>query len=250
MLRPCVSISGRLSLCALLLVAGAARADENASAGIQSPAPGELDLAKAAAGPSSNLPLHISISRAGDAVGTATFYSRSLTVGTGSTIVVSPRKMSANSTFSIALPSPLNSPGSSSFHDLTNMPSRMPVSASAITSDFGWRRNPISGNFQPHRGMDLAAPSGTPIVATMDGTVAAAGWHGGYGLLVSLDNVEGLETRYGHLSRLAVSEGQQVRKGDVIGYVGSTGNSTGPHLHYEIRVGGQAIDPARYLHRH
>ena len=98
--------------------------------------------------------------------------------------------------------------------------------------------------------MDLAAPSGTPIVATMDGTVAAAGWHGGYGLLVSLDNVEGLETRYGHLSRLAVSEGQQVHKGDVIGYVGSTGNSTGPHLHYEIRVGGQAIDPARYLHRH
>jgi len=234
----------------LLLAGGAARADEKAGASIQSPTPAQLDLDQVAANPSASPQLRISISRAGDAVGTATFYSRSLTVGTGSAIVVSPRKMSANSTFSIALPSPLNSPVSSSFHDLTNMPASMPVSASATTSVFGWRRNPFSGNFQPHRGMDLAAPFGTPIVATMDGTVVASGWHGGYGLLISLDNASGLETRYGHMSRQVVSQGQQVHKGDVIGYVGSTGNSTGPHLHYEIRVGGQAIDPARFLHGH
>ena len=82
----------------------------------------------------------------------------------------------------------------------------------------------------------------------MNGTVVASGSHGGYGLLVSLANEHGLETRYGHLSRLAVSLGQQIHKGEVIGYVGSTGNSTGPHLHYEIRMGGEALDPARFIH--
>lgn len=126
----------------------------------------------------------------------------------------------------------------------------MPVAASAISSVFGMRRNPFSGNFQPHRGMDLAAPYGTPIVATMDGTVVASGSHGGYGLLIALENASGVETRYGHMSRQVVSQGQQVHKGDVIGYVGSTGNSTGPHVHYEIRVGGEAINPARFLHGH
>jgi murein DD-endopeptidase MepM/ murein hydrolase activator NlpD len=124
----------------------------------------------------------------------------------------------------------------------------MPVATVAVSSSFGWRRNPFSGNFQPHRGVDLAAPLGTPVVATMDGTVVASGSHGGYGLLVSLANEHGLETRYGHLSRLAVSLGQQIHKGEVIGYVGSTGNSTGPHLHYEIRMGGEALDPGRFIH--
>ena len=247
MLRTCASVSGKVMLCGLLIVAGAARAEEKPDEGIQLATCGGQDLAPATDGISPDSGVRISVSRAGNTVGTATFYSRAQTVGTGKAIVVSPRKAPTNATFSIALPSPLNSLLSSSIHDLTAMPSLMPVSASAITSVFGMRHNPFTGYFQPHRGVDLAAPYGTPIVATMDGTVAASGWHGGYGLLVSLDNASGLETRYGHMSRLAVSQGEQVHRGEVIGYVGSTGHSTGPHVHYEIRVGGQPINPARYL---
>ncbi|WP_373693885.1 M23 family metallopeptidase [Parafrankia sp. BMG5.11] len=95
--------------------------------------------------------------------------------------------------------------------------------------------------------MDLAAPSGTPVFATSDGIVDASGWSGGYGLLVAVSHTGGLQTRYAHLSRLNVAQGQQVRRGEVIGYVGSTGNSTGPHLHYEIRRDGRAIDPSAHF---
>ena len=91
--------------------------------------------------------------------------------------------------------------------------------------------------------MDLAAPYGSPIVATADGVIGTAGWSGGYGLLVAISHGDGVQTRYGHLSRLNVAAGQQVRRGDVIGFVGSTGESTGPHVHYEVRVNGTAIDP-------
>jgi len=124
----------------------------------------------------------------------------------------------------------------------------MPVAARGLTSGFGIRQHPILGTLRAHNGVDLAATYGSPIVATASGVVSTAGWSGGYGLLVSLDHGSGLQTRYGHMSRVNVAPGQQVQKGDVIGYVGSTGMSTGPHLHYEIRINGQAINPAARLH--
>lgn len=129
------------------------------------------------------------------------------------------------------------------------MPSGMPVAARALTSGFGLRRHPILGGLRSHAGLDLAAPMGTPVVATSAGVVSADGWYGGYGLLVAVDHGGGVQTRYGHMSRLAVAAGQRVRKGEVIGYVGSTGRSTGPHLHYEMRIGGQAVNPLSTLGR-
>lgn len=109
------------------------------------------------------------------------------------------------------------------------------------------RQHPILGVWRAHSGLDLAAAYGSPIVATSDGVVSSAGLHGGYGLLVTLDHGAGLQTRYGHMSRLNVAPGQMARKGDVIGYVGSSGLATGPHLHYEIRLNGQPINPATHL---
>ena len=98
-----------------------------------------------------------------------------------------------------------------------------------------------------HQGIDIAADMGAPIVATADGVVTAAGWNGGYGNMVDVDHGGGIVTRYGHASALAVTVGQQVRRGEVIAYVGSTGRSTGPHVHYEVRVDGQPVNPAGYL---
>ena len=98
-----------------------------------------------------------------------------------------------------------------------------------------------------HQGIDIAADMGTPIVATADGVVTAAGWNGGYGNMVDVDHGGGIVTRYGHASALAVTVGQQVRRGEIIAYVGSTGRSTGPHVHYEVRVDGQPVNPAGYL---
>lgn len=129
-----------------------------------------------------------------------------------------------------------------------SIPSIMPVSDPKYTSGFGMRWHPISGGRRAHKGVDLAMPVGAPIHATADGTVAMAERFGGYGLYVQIEHGGNLETRYGHMSRIAVAEGQQVRKGDVIGYVGSTGHSTGPHLHYEVRVGGEAVNPVPYMH--
>ena len=126
---------------------------------------------------------------------------------------------------------------------LGQMPRYLPVSGSGLTSSFGMRRHPILGIERRHSGLDLAAVYGTPIAATADGTVAFANWNGGYGLLVAVDHGGGIETRYGHMSRLAVSPGQRVRTGDLLGYVGSTGLSTGPHVHYEVRVNGAAVNP-------
>ncbi len=124
-----------------------------------------------------------------------------------------------------------------------SFPSGLPVSASSLTSGFGMRAHPLLGVRRPHLGIDLAAPIGTPIFATSDGTVSRAQWLGGYGLFLALEHGNGVETRYGHMSQLNVASGQRVRKGDVIGFVGSTGMSTGPHLHYEMRVNGQAVNP-------
>ena len=114
----------------------------------------------------------------------------------------------------------------------------------AISSGFGMRRHPILGYRRMHEGMDFKARHGTPIAAVSDGRVSSAGRAGGCGIAVRLDHGSGLATRYCHMSRMAVSSGQQVRRGQVIGYVGSTGLSTGPHLHYEMYRSGRVINPA------
>ncbi|PKB19589.1 peptidase M23-like protein [Novosphingobium kunmingense] len=127
------------------------------------------------------------------------------------------------------------------------LPRGMPVRASYISSGFGLRTHPVLGALRGHSGVDLPAAAGSPIRATLDGMVASAGWRGGYGLAVQIDHGKGIASRYAHMSRMAVYPGQAVRKGDVIGYVGSTGLSTGPHLHYEIRVNGAAVNPYNTL---
>jgi len=117
-----------------------------------------------------------------------------------------------------------------------------PVSGN-ITSWFGLRRHPILGYVRMHAGVDFAATYGTPIYAVTDGVVSYAGWHGGHGNYVRLAHGGGIDTGYGHMSRIAVGVGTRVARGQVIGYVGSTGLSTGPHLHYELFRGGQPVDP-------
>lgn len=128
-----------------------------------------------------------------------------------------------------------------------SIPSRMPLQGAALTSGFGMRTHPVLGGRRGHKGIDLSSPIGTPIYATADAVVTRADWFSSYGLFISLDHGAALETRYGHLSRLNVAEGQSVRKGDLIGYVGSTGRSTGPHLHYEVRISGTAVNPVPYM---
>ncbi len=127
------------------------------------------------------------------------------------------------------------------------VPSRTPLDSYRMSSNYGMRTHPVLGGLRGHKGIDMAAPSGTPIYATADGLVSKAEWFSSYGNFISIGHGGELETRYGHLSRIAVSAGQRVRKGDLIGYVGSTGRSTGPHLHYEVRVAGMAVDPTPYM---
>jgi murein DD-endopeptidase MepM/ murein hydrolase activator NlpD len=119
---------------------------------------------------------------------------------------------------------------------------RMPVNG-RVTSGFGSRFHPILGYVRMHAGLDLAASYGSPIVAAADGRVLLAGWSGGYGNLVRIAHAGGLQTMYGHMSRIVARSGQAVRQGQLIGYVGSTGLSTGPHLHYEVLRNGRPVDP-------
>lgn len=112
-----------------------------------------------------------------------------------------------------------------------------------ITSHFGGRAHPILRLFRFHKGIDIAAPKGTPIRAAADGRVIAGGWNGGHGQQVRIAHPGGLETSYSHMSAIAASAGSFVHQGQVIGYVGSSGLSTGPHLHYEVRRGGKPVDP-------
>ncbi|MCM0000667.1 MAG: M23 family metallopeptidase [Erythrobacter sp.] len=128
-----------------------------------------------------------------------------------------------------------------------SVPSRMPLEGAALTSSFGMRTHPVLGGRRQHHGIDLAAPTGTPVYATADGIVSRADWYSSYGLYISLEHGASMQTRYAHLSRLAVASGDSVKKGDLIGYVGSTGRSTGPHLHYEVRVEGLAVNPIPYM---
>jgi murein DD-endopeptidase MepM/ murein hydrolase activator NlpD len=117
-----------------------------------------------------------------------------------------------------------------------------------ITSPFGWRSNPFGGGPEFHQGLDIAAPMGTTVTAAAGGTVIMAQWYGGYGNYILIDNGGGFSTGYGHLSAIYVSTGQAVQRGQAIGAVGSTGQSTGPHLHFEIRIAGKPVDPAPRLH--
>lgn len=128
-----------------------------------------------------------------------------------------------------------------------SVPSRMPLEGAQLTSGFGMRTHPVLGGRRAHAGIDLAAPTGTPVYATADGIVGRADWYSSYGLYISINHGASMETRYAHLSRLAVAAGDNVKKGDLIGYVGSTGRSTGPHLHYEVRVDGLAVNPIPYM---
>lgn len=122
---------------------------------------------------------------------------------------------------------------------------RSPLSILRVTSGFGMRMHPISGRRKMHTGIDYAAPTGTPVWAVGSGTVQFAGWKGGYGKTIEIRHAGGVVTRYGHLSRIGVSRGQAVRQHQTIGAVGSTGFSTGPHLHFEYLVGGQFIPPRK-----
>lgn len=116
-----------------------------------------------------------------------------------------------------------------------------------VTSPFGWRASPFGSGSDFHPGIDIAGNYGDPVSATGDGVVVTAGWAGGYGILVEIDHGNGIHTLYGHNQYLLVQSGQTVKKGDIISLMGSTGLSTGPHTHYEIRVNGTAVDPFSYL---
>jgi murein DD-endopeptidase MepM/ murein hydrolase activator NlpD len=116
-----------------------------------------------------------------------------------------------------------------------------------FTSGFGIRRDPKTGGRRMHEGIDFAGPVGTPLYATADGVVTHAGWQSGYGRLVKIQHEFGIETRFAHLSKINVSVGQRVSRGERIGDMGASGRVTGPHLHYEVRVGGQAVNPMIYI---
>ena len=120
----------------------------------------------------------------------------------------------------------------------------MPVNGAHKTSGFGWRLHPLLGYSRMHQGTDYGAAYGTPIHAVTDGIVNFAGWHGGHGNMVKLSHAGGLGSGYGHMSRIAVAPGARVTQGQVIGYVGSTGLSTGPHLHFEVYRGGVPVNPS------
>jgi len=116
-----------------------------------------------------------------------------------------------------------------------------------ITSHIGWRKNPFGGGYEFHSGIDITAPYGSKVVATADGVVVLAGWYGDYGKTVIIRHPSGYLTLYAHLSQIDVKEGQKVKAGDVVGRVGSTGRSTGPHLHYEVIKDNKPIDPSKFL---
>jgi murein DD-endopeptidase MepM/ murein hydrolase activator NlpD len=125
-------------------------------------------------------------------------------------------------------------------------PSIWPVSGS-VRSAFGWRRDPFNGQNEAHHGLDIGALYGTPVHAPANGRVIFAGRQAAYGNLVVIDHGNGITTRYGHLSRFEVNVGDRLAKGELLAYVGSTGRSTGPHLHYEVRVDERAVNPRNYL---
>jgi murein DD-endopeptidase MepM/ murein hydrolase activator NlpD len=130
------------------------------------------------------------------------------------------------------------------------LPNSSPVDAAYSSSSYGWRIDPLSGHRAFHEGLDFPAASGTPVYAAADGIVTTALQTSDYGNLLKIDHGSGLETRYAHNSQLLVKAGERVSKGQKIALIGSTGRSTGPHLHYEIRLNGNPLDPREYLKNH
>ena len=128
----------------------------------------------------------------------------------------------------------------------TMAPTLWPVTG-PITGPFGSRQDPFNGEGAFHAGIDISSHYGSPILAPADGTVTYADFYNGYGRLLEIDHGNGVQTRYGHLSGFAVTDGQSVRKGQVIGYVGMSGRSTGAHLHYEVRIHDTPVNPHKYL---
>ncbi|MGC6492488.1 MAG: peptidoglycan DD-metalloendopeptidase family protein [Myxococcota bacterium] len=145
----------------------------------------------------------------------------------------------------VAMPRAVQLPGHYGGHG--RRPSFLPVSGARTTSHFGHRSDPLSGEHKHHHGLDLAAPRGTPIRAAMGGEVIRSSKAGGYGNLVEVRHADGSTTRYAHCDRLDVRVGDKVSAGEQIATVGSTGRSTGPHLHFEVRVDGKAVDPEHHF---
>jgi len=127
------------------------------------------------------------------------------------------------------------------------IPTLQPVANVSLTSNFGVRSDPFRGTAAMHAGVDIPGPVGTPVYATADGIVGRSERAGGYGNLVELNHGKGIQTRYGHLSKLLVEANTKVHRGQLIGLMGSTGRSTGSHLHYEVRIEGRAVNPMPYL---
>ncbi|VXC80687.1 M23 family metallopeptidase [Sphingomonas sp. AX6] len=127
------------------------------------------------------------------------------------------------------------------------IPSMQPVAEMRLTSSFGVRSDPFRGTQAMHAGLDIPGPVGTPIYATADGIVSRSQRAGAYGLLVEVNHGKGIQTRYAHLSKMLVDANTRVRRGQLIGLMGSTGRSTGPHLHYEVRIDGRAVNPTPYI---
>lgn len=132
-------------------------------------------------------------------------------------------------------------------NEARKFPIANPAPGQGVSSGFGVRRDPLIGMPAMHAGLDFRAPTGAAAKATAPGKVVKAGWNGGYGRMVEIDHGNGYSTRYAHLSKIRVKVGQELATGDTVGDVGSSGRSTGPHLHYEIRRDGDAIDPVRFL---
>lgn len=167
---------------------------------------------------------HVSVGEDAVIPGPARYAARAQLAGSGSVISFSATPMGNDS-------KPVSGPG------------QIPLGRARLTSAFGVPRPAEGGGVRAHAGVDLAAPSGSPVGAAYAGRVASAQWFGGYGLMVVLDHGDGLQTRYAHLSRISVVPGQRVGQGQLVGLVGSTGHSTGPHLHYELRQNGRPMDP-------
>ncbi len=132
---------------------------------------------------------------------------------------------------------------------IAHIPAIQPISEKflrAMASGYGYRRDPIYGTTKFHEGMDFSSPIGTPVYATGDGTVTHAKWQSSYGNLIEINHGFNYTTRYAHLSQIFVHDGQKVKRGDLIGKVGNTGKSTGPHLHYEVRLRGEPQNPVNY----
>lgn len=123
----------------------------------------------------------------------------------------------------------------------------LPLERVQLTSRFGARWHPVTGGRRFHSGVDIRAAAGTPVMAASNGTVTFADYAGGYGIMVEVTHTAGIDTRYAHLSAIAVSAGDRVARGQIIGYSGATGRVTGPHLHFEVRQDGAPVDPVVYL---